>query len=225
MPLTRRHRNALILLLLMAGAAPRPTCAQNALSGRDPADTRLLLAPTARTLPKGEFSITLIGVLPLFQGGVTDRISMGAGIFGFAADQGRAPVLVMPKVQVFRGARTFVAAGALHLIGPKDASIGLGYAVLTRDAGRSAFTAGAGVLYARDSEVRGSAPAAILGVEHRFSGRAKVVADAYVFDNGALVSAAFRLVRTRFHADFGVLIMAASDSRGAVPALIVGWRF
>jgi len=191
----------------------------------DPSDTRLVVSPTARTLPRGDVSVTLLGILPLIQVGIVDRFSMGVGPFLVPVEGGRPPLVLMPKAQLFRGDRTQASIGALHLAGPDDSSVGLAYGVVTRGTSDAAVTAGIGWLYARDDDESGAVPAVIAGMERRLNPRWKVVGDAYIFNGGAWTSGAARLTRTRFTADFGLMIVVADGDFIAFPTILLGWRF
>jgi hypothetical protein len=217
----------LIAVALLAGrvsASHAQTIGTAGTQAVDPADTRLVLTPTARTLPRGNVSLTLLGMLPLVQVGITDRVSIGGGAWGWSFDEGRPIVFLLPKVQVYRGERTLASVGAIHFIGPDQSSIGMAFGVVTRGNDRTAWTGGAGVLYARSSANGGAAPAAIVGVDHRLAARHKLVADAYVFDTGAIANVAWRYTRVHFAADVGLMIVGVDDGF-AVPMAVLAWRF
>jgi len=220
----------LVAMLLGLLAAPSPARAGQASQAAppvtpDPSDTRLAFSPTARTLPQGEVSITLFGILPLVQVGIVDRFSMGTGLFFIPVEGGHPPLILLPKGQVFRSERTHAAIGALHVVGPNHASIGLAYGVVTRGTSDAAVTAGIGWLYARDDDEGGAAPAAIVGAERRLGHRWKMVADAYIFNGGAWISGAARLTRTHFTADFGLMTIGVDGDFLAFPTILLAWRF
>src|SRR5262245_22546694 len=100
-------------LVMVIGAAE----AQAQAPAEAPGASRLFLGPTARMLPPGEGYIAGYGLLvPTVQVGVTKRFSIGAGTLPIGLLLYDAPFTfwVTPKVQIFDGARTDVAAGVLH---------------------------------------------------------------------------------------------------------------
>jgi hypothetical protein len=75
--------------------------------------TRLLFAPTGRSLKKGEGYIGVYEfLLPFVQVGITDRLTIGAGTpLIFFGDETSRPVWVTPKYQFYTGSRTSAAVG------------------------------------------------------------------------------------------------------------------
>jgi hypothetical protein len=195
----------------------------------DPGNTRLFLAPTARMLPPGVVSMTLLGPLPLLQVGITNRLSMGVGAFPISFEGGRPIILLMPKWQPYHADRTNAAVGALHFVGTGDATIGMVYGVITRGDGDHAVTAGAGWLYARDESSGGASPALIVGGEHRLGRHLKLMGDAYLARGGGIASAAMRVMATRFGThftvDLGMMFALADDEVLPFPAILLAWRF
>jgi hypothetical protein len=209
--------------LLLAGSAPSARAQSSAGAAQlppDPADTKLVLAPTARTLPRGDVSIMFLGIFPIAQVGLTDRLSIGGGVFGVSG-----PIIaVTPKYQVIRRPGTSFTVGALHFQSLDAASLGLAYGVVTHGTDDNAVTVGMAWLYIRDEADVGAAPAAIVGAEHRISSRGKLVADAYLFDGGAWTSAAYRLVWTHVAVDLGLMFSAVNGHALAFPVVLVLWR-
>jgi hypothetical protein len=202
--------------------------------------TRLLFAPTARSLKKGEGYIGVYEfLLPFVQVGITNRLSMGIGTpLIFFGDESGRPFWLTPKYQFFKGAKTSVAAGVMHfVVVGEDAKVGLAYTVATTGTDDNAVTAGLGWAYARYHEDRfadscfGSTPAAavactqptrttetsgsavaMLGGERRVSRRVKVVTENYVFKHGAILSGGVRFLGDRLSADLGVLAPLSGES-------------
>jgi hypothetical protein len=114
--------------------------------------TRLLFAPTARSLRKGEVSFGVLEFLaPFVQVGITDRISMGGGtplVFGW--DESSRPFWITPKVQVVRTQRAQAAVGLLHMFNVDGDSAGIAYGVSTFGDTDNAATVGVGMGYADD---------------------------------------------------------------------------
>lgn len=174
--------------------------------------SKLFLGPTGRSLRRGEgyFAIDSV-LLPVFQVGITDRLSFGVGkpfwVF--------TPVFwITPKFQLYRGESTSVATGVLHLLVPDFGVGGVGYVVATRGTRDDAVTIGGGWLYARDadSDDAGGAPLLIIGGEHRTGRRSKVVTENYVFRDGAIATVGGRFMGETFSFEAGVIVPLAGDS-------------
>lgn len=217
-------RLACAVVLLAASVHAQEPSPAPPLTPADPADTRLVLVPTARTLPAGDVTLTLLGPIPIVQVGLADRFSLGAGPFWFALDEGIAPVLIVPKLQVIRRPGWQAAVGALHLAGLSDASVGLAYGVVTKGTSDGAVTGGIGYVYLRSEGEGGAAPAVLAGAERRISRRVKFVADAYVFDFGGWATAVLRRTGEHFALDAGVIVFGGDGAFGG-PTVMLTWRF
>jgi hypothetical protein len=217
----------LVASTLTAGAQTTPPAAAD--RPPDPGDTKLFLTPTARMLPAGSMSLTLLGPLPLLQMGITNRLSMGAGVFPVSLGGARPIVLLAPKWQPYGDGHTSLAVGALHFVGTGDATIGMAYGVVTRGASDSAVTAGLGWLYARDESSGGASPAVILGAERRLSRHTKLMADGYLAEGSGVASVGLRIMGTRFgtrfSVDIGTILVLADDELVSFPIVLAGWRF
>ena len=114
----------------------------------DPNDTRLAFGPTARTVGRGQAYLGVYqGIVPFVQVGVTDRFSIGGGTpLVFAFDDWDRPYWVSPKLQVYSGEAASAAVGLLHAFAGGE-SVGVGYAVFTKERPGGAFTLGAGIAY------------------------------------------------------------------------------
>jgi hypothetical protein len=218
----------LIGVLLTAGAPhalAQPAAGTPPAPLRDPGETKLTWIPTARTLPRGDVSLTMVDFFPILQVGLTDRVSIGAGTFGLPVDTGRPLVLVTPKVQLYRGTGTQVAAGTLHLVGVREASIGLAYGVATHGTNDAAVTAGVACLYARSKENGGAAAAGLVGFEHRIGSRTKAVGDALIAPGAVFATTAIRMVRTHAALDLGAVFIVVDGEVAAFPVFGLVWRF
>jgi hypothetical protein len=222
-----------------------------------PADsntTRLLFAPTARALKKGDGYIGVYEfLLPFVQVGVTDRLSMGVGTpLIFFSDESGRPIWLTPKYQFYKGSKTTAAAGVMHFVlFGEDARVGLAYMVATTGTDDNAMTAGIGWAYARYHEDRfndacfGSTPVAamacaqperttetsgsavaMLGGERRVGRRVKVVTENYAFKSGGILSFGVRFLGERLSADLGVFApVAAGDFTVLAPVVNFVWTF
>ncbi|MEZ5319453.1 MAG: hypothetical protein R2752_18790 [Vicinamibacterales bacterium] len=205
-------------------ASQSPPVASPDAFAPDPAETRLIWLPTARTLPRGDMSLTLFGPMPIVQFGITDRVSAGVGFFPLSVGEGQV-FLLTPKWQVVRRERTSVAVGAYHVGGFVDVNAGLAYAVVTHGDDRAAVHAGIGLWYAIAESERGSTPAAYVGVERRVSRHLKVVADASVLESYWTATTAVRVIRGRGAGDIGLAILPFDDSVLVFPTFMWMMRF
>jgi hypothetical protein len=186
--------------------------------------SKLFLGPTGRSLRRGEgyFAIDSV-LLPVFQVGITDRLSFGVGkpfwVFTPA-------FWVTPKVQLYRGESTTVATGVLHLVVPDFGVGGVGYVVATRGTRDDAVTIGGGWLYGRDAdgEDAGGAALLIIGGEHRTGRRSKVVTENYVFRDGAIATVGGRFIGETFSFEAGVIVPIAGGSSFPGPFFNFIWH-
>ncbi len=227
----RNWRLGLLALFLAAVAAPASGApapegdpnqapgAQAPLEPADPARTRLEFVPTARMLGRGDVAIRPLGYPPIFvQIGLTDRISFGAAPIGTGA-------LLTPKVQLFRGATTQAAVGALHVVEP-GYSGGLAYAVATHGSEDAAFTVGLAWTYSGFFGGRRLLPVLLIGGERRITPGRKIVAEALVVHAGFMSSVGVRVIRTHFAADLGAAVLVAVHGGIlAIPVCNLSWRF
>ncbi|HUE87146.1 MAG TPA: hypothetical protein VMO26_13810 [Vicinamibacterales bacterium] len=202
--------------------------------------TRLLFAPTARSLRKGEGYIGVYEfLLPFVQVGVTDRLTIGAGTpLIFVGDEDSRPVWLTPKYQVYKGSTTSVALGVMHfVIFGENSRVGLAYTVATTGTDDNAFSVGAGWAYARYREDDSSScfaagpplPGAPLGCtperttkvvgspvlmasgERRVSRRVKVITENYAFKRGGIIAFGVRFIGERLSADLGLFAPVTSE--------------
>ena len=144
---------ALVVMLWGSGAAAEecPPCPSPSPSaGRDPNYSRLLFAPTARPLARGEGTFSDYElVFPGVAFGITDNISLAGGfsvIPGLGV--GEQVFYVAPKVGWNIGDKAAVAVGGLAAVagGSGGESVGIGYALGTFGGRDRSFSVGLGVL-------------------------------------------------------------------------------
>lgn len=188
----------------------------------DPHSNRLMFAPTARSLRKGEGYFGVYYVLPFVQVGVTDRISIGGGTPLFFGD-GAHPVWFTPKVQVISGRRVQAAAGLIHLTGIEGINAGIAYGVTTIGSDSDAMSIGLGYGY---SGRRSGRPILMVGGEHRQSRRIKLITENWYWGGDApgFVSGGVRFLGERLSADVSLVVPLVSDTV-AFPIVSFAWHF
>jgi hypothetical protein len=204
---------ALTLAAMLAAQAAAPSSVPSQLEGpevsspgpdawhEDALASKLFLSGTGRSLRRGQVYAGVYQILvPVLHVGVADRISVGIGkpFFIFSPD-----VWIVPKVQVFRSARTNVAAGVLHFSIARRRDVRILFGAGTFGTADRAVTVGGGW-------TPGSgAPVLILGAERRTSRRLKAITENFLFADGAAVMLGVRVVgdRTFFFEAGGVLAL------------------
>jgi hypothetical protein len=180
-------------------SAQQIVVAPSALSS--PADgTRLFLMPTARTLPA---RTALVGVdqlvMPFFDVGVTDRVTVGATVpmLGFAGGMFWATA----RMGVIQRDSFAAAVGVLHFGTFSDQLGGVAYASTTVGGADRAVTVTAGRVYSSD----GAGPATgMIGGNWRVGRRTRFVTENHIWREGGMISAGIRYGGEKFSADFGL---------------------
>jgi hypothetical protein len=188
----------------------------------DSHNTRLLFAPTARALRKGEAYVGLYEVsLPFVQVGVTDRFSIGGGTplyFGFGSDR---PFWFTPKLQVLSTDRAQAAIGVIHVTGFGE-NAGIAYGVTTFGSSDQSLTAGLGFGYSGASRT----PILMIGGDLRKTRRIKLVTENWFTLNGpGFVSGGVRFLGERLTADVGLMVPLVADDLMAFPLVSFAWHF
>ena len=187
--------------------------------------TRLFIMPTGRTLAQGSGYLEMIGLgVAQFQTAMGDWVSMGAGTPSLVFT-GARPVWLTPKVALARSARVNAAAGTIHYFAPGGGSGGFAYAAVSINQQATSVTVGVMQGY---GDIPSEARVVCLGFERRRSEHTRVLFEAEIFQNGALVVAGVRRVHKRFTSDFGLAVPLSSDFGGpliAFPVISFGWRF
>jgi hypothetical protein len=195
---------------------------------RDPNATRLLFAPTGRSLARGEGYVGVYEIfMPFVQVGLTDRISVGGGtplIFGI--DEGDRPFWLTPKVQIVRRPRLQAAAGILHITVPGEGSTGIAYGVVTSGGADVAVTVGAGVGYVRSDGESNATAIFMLGGERRVHRGLKLVTENYIWQGGdGIISGAIRFYGERLSADLGLFMPLGVDAFVVAPIVNFVYAF
>lgn len=188
---------------------------------RDPHDSRLMFAPTARSLRAGEGYVGVYeALLPFVQVGITDRISFGGGTPLFFGS-GFHPFWLTPKVQLVARDHAQIAAGVIHIAGlgsPHDA--GIAYSVTTLGTVESAVTIGVGYAYSGRSRT----PILMVGGESRSSRHVKWITENWIWPGGdGFVSGGVRYVGDRISVDFS--LVKPLEVVVVVPLVSFAWHF
>ncbi|ALW84689.1 hypothetical protein AUC43_06105 [Hymenobacter sedentarius] len=161
--------------------------------------TRLLFAPTARNLRRGEGYVQDIEVYFIGANyGITDNISLGVLVPVIPFIAGKA-FAITPKVSVPVSEKFHVGVGALYArvsvsAFGVSAGGGIGYGVGTYGTADDNVTLGVGYGFTDRGETS-SSPVVVLGGAKRISNYVSLINETYIYDGGAL-----GLVGGRFHA-------------------------
>jgi hypothetical protein len=216
--MNRLHKFFAVTSFAVALAAPAMAQAQAADHGA----TQLFLAPTGRALPKGQGYFKAVGLgIPSWQGGITNRFSMGIGVPIFGLGQ---IAVVTPKLQIQRSETHSTSIGVVGVL-TTFGSGSVGYVAHTIE-----LKTGAVHVTVMKPLVELTEPRAfvvMLGAEHRINSRVTFMTENYIFAFGRpMVSGGIRLRSGRMTWDFGVLVPPTFEY-GARPAPMIsgGWKF
>jgi hypothetical protein len=198
----------------------------------DPNRTRLLvLAPTGRTLDRGEGYISSFWIfLPFVSYGVTDHITLSGGTPLLPEVIGRV-VYLAPKVRVHRRPGMDLAVGSLAFFATEavdEGSVGLLYGVGTFGNPDRSLSAGAGwgfALGGGDARISND-PVVLLGGEFRVARNVKLLTENYFVpgESEGILSAGVRLFGERLSVDFGIGT-ATGITSGWLPVLNFVYNF
>jgi hypothetical protein len=188
---------------------------------QDSHDTRLMFAPTGRSLRRGEGYVGFYYILPFVQVGLTDRLSVGGGTPLFFGD-GDRPVWLTPKLQIVSRRNAQVAVGVIHITGIEEFNAGIAYGVTTIGRENNAATIGLGYAYSGDDR----SAILMVGGEHRQSRRIKWITENWFWPDGGngFVSGGVRFVGERLSADVS-LVVPLIDEPFAFPIVSFAWSF
>jgi hypothetical protein len=195
----------------------------------DPSRTRLFFAPTGRMLRKGEgyFSDAYI-FFPSFQGGLTDRFTIGGGMSivpGLGIDE--QVFYLTPKVGLLSGPRVNVAVGAL-VAGVGSLSdygpVGIGYGAATFGGEDASLTTGVGFGFDRNST---SQALLMVGGSMRGSRNIAFVSENYLYTgsgSSVLLSGGIRFMGEKLAVDLAGFTSGDSEIP-VVPYLAFIYKF
>lgn len=179
----------------------------------NPHPTRLIFAPTAIPLRKGEGYISDFWVFFASAAvGVTDRFTIGGGLSLIPSDNFSNNIFyAIPKYTIVSGPTLNVAVGALAAILPGNGlsgrdprSLGVLYGVVTKGSRESNITAGLGMGYVGGT--LSDKPVLTLGAQHRMTRRVAFISENWLFpfdrSNEAFVSYGLRFLGEKVAVDF-----------------------
>lgn len=189
---------------------------------QDPNRTRLMFAPTGRSLRRGEGYFGLYEIyVPFVQVGITDRLSIGGGTpLVFFGDF--HPVWITPKLQLIARDNVQAAAGLIHFTGTGDHDAGIAYGVTTFGRHDNAGTVGFGYAYSGNNRTA----IVMIGGEYRESRRIKWITENWFWrgDGNGFVSGGVRFIGERLSADVSVVVPLIEETIG-FPVVSFAWHF
>lgn len=188
---------------------------------QDSHNTRLMFAPTARSLRQGEGYVGFYYILPFVQVGITDRLSVGGGTPLFFGT-GERPVWFTPKLQLIARENAQVAAGVIHITGVDDLNAGIAYGVTTLGPEHKSATIGVGYAYSGDDRTA----IFMIGGERRQSRRIKWITENWLWPGSGhgFVSGGVRFLGERLSADVSLVVPLVEDTF-AFPIVSFAWSF
>jgi hypothetical protein len=182
----------------------------------DPNRSRLLFAPTGRSLEKGRGYIAVYELFfPFVAYGPGGNVTLAGGVSLIPGAQGQL-VYAAPKITLYERRQTSVAAGILastyigESIDDDVPTFGLLYAVGTVGSSRAWLTGGLAFGFA-DGEISKN-PAILVGGELQLSNSVKLMSENYVFinvDRGFLMSGGLRFFGERIAVDLAMVTFPA----------------
>lgn len=182
----------------------------------DPNRTRLLFAPTARSLKGGQGYFSAYEIFfPLVAVGATDFITLAGGISLFPGAEDQLLYLA-PKVRPIHLKKLDIAGGLLYInsTGGDGEGVGIVYGAGTYGTSNAALTAGLGWGFA-EGELADE-PIILIGGELRASNSVKFITENWIPPNSDIVILSFgiRFFGENLAADLGFIHAAGSDIEG-----------
>lgn len=170
---------------------------------RDPNTTRLLFAPTGKTLKAGSGYFSAYELfLPFISVGVTDQITLSGGVSLIPGAETQA-VYFAPKIGIVQDKNSGISAGLLFITA-EGYNLGVVYGVGTYGNETASGTIGIGYGFA-DGDFAKS-PLIVLGGDLQLSNSIKIITENWILPEfeGALISFGIRFFGERLAADFGL---------------------
>jgi len=182
----------------------------------DPNDTRLLFAPTGRTLGKGEGYFSIYEVFfPMLAYGITDFVTISGGMSLFPGVEDQI-LYVAPKVRMIKSSKFEFSGGVLYST-VHGHNFGISYGVATIGDSKFSVTTGLGWGFV-DGDFSKN-PLFMFGFEGRISKRSKIISENW-FPPGieqGLLSLGIRFFGKKLAADFGLI--TSTNAEGSFPFL------
>ncbi len=183
---------------------------------RDPNATRLLFAPTARSLKSGEGYFSTYQIFfPFVAVGIADALTLAGGI-SLLPGVSNQLIYLAPKITAYQNEKFSLAGGLLYVNSTAGGFDGIGifYGVSTYGNESASFTAGLGWGFLGD-EVADN-PVFMLGGEVRASNSIKFITENWIpiGSDIALISGGIRFFGPKLAADSALVFPAGSDIDG-----------
>lgn len=199
----------------------------------NPHATRLLFAPTAIPLRRGESYVADFWIFFASAAtGITDRFTLGAGMSLFPSDNLADNIFyALPKYAVVSQPKLNVAVGALMASVPDQGgsrrSLGILYGVATKGSRESNLTLGAGWGYVGGSLA--NKPVITVGGQHRATKRIALISENWFvpFDNavGGFVSYGVRMLGEKIAVDLALGSPVGADKFYFPGVPLLGFAF
>ena len=182
----------------------------------DPNQTRLLFAPTARTLKSGQGYFSAYQIFfPFVAVGVTGFITLAGGM-SLLPGANEQLFYLAPKIR-FAHLQDFDLAGGILYIAPTgadDSGGGIAYGVTTYGSAKTALTLGLGWGFAGDDFAE--KPVVMIGGEVRTSHKTKLISENWLIPDSDvnLLSFGIRFFGENLAADFALIYPTAADMDG-----------
>ena len=183
---------------------------------RDPNESRLFFAPTARPIKAGEgyFSIYEI-FFPTISVGIADILSLSAGISLIPGANSQL-IYFAPKITAIQKGDFSAAAGLFYINASSGSSSGAGivYGLTTYGNTSAALTVGAG--WGFSGEYFSDTPVIVLGGEIRLSNSVKFITENWipVETDYSIISFGLRFFGSKLAADIGFIRPSELNSNG-----------
>lgn len=182
----------------------------------DPNKTRLLFAPTARTLKSGQGYFSAYQIFfPFVAVGATDFLTLAGGM-SLLPGADEQLFYLAPKIR-FVHLKAFDLAGGILYIAPTGANDdggGIAYGVATYGSAKTALTLGVGWGFAGADFA--DKPVVMLGGEIRTSNKTKLISENWLIPDTDvnLLSFGIRFFGENLAADFALVYPTATDMEG-----------
>ncbi len=218
--LTLKTSDGLILTIPGANIEQLEEISEQEISGKygykDPNDTRLFFAPTARTLKQGHGYFSDYELFfPSFGVGAFDFLSIGGGISIFPG-VGAQLYYIAPKVRVLHLNKLDVAVGTLYMNATSNSGFGGGIAWGLATYGTSDLAATVGAGWGYSGESFADKPVILLGGEARVSQSIKLLGEAWIIpdENNFPLLFGIRFFGRQLAADLGMIYITGSKTSG-----------